>query len=426
MKKNKIFISIASYRDPELVKTIDNCIANAKHPKNLVFAISRQYNPKDKFDDVTQYKKKKNFKFIETHYTKSLGVCHARHQLQQLHDGEQFYLQLDSHHRFQEDWDEKLLKIFQDLKNKKSEKPILSSYLPAYDPDTYGSDSQSLSPANFGVWRTYIDRFMPEGPVFIAPENIDNWKRKKKPERARFLSGHFIFCESTFIKDVPYDPNLYFHGEESSLAARAYTHGYDLFHLPKPIVLHHYTRKGLSRHWDDHKKWQTLNTKSFLRYRKLFGMDGLKRVNYPKYGFGKVRSLEDYEKYAGIRFKDRKVHQDTVNRKEPPIKFKSDKDFESKLTSQFKYCIDIHKPSLPENDYDVWVMAFKDDKGNEMIRLDAGEAELNNCLKADPKDDFVRFWRSFNTDKIPSSWLVWPHSKSKGWMSIIEGQIPTS
>lgn len=418
MKKNKIFISIASYRDPELIPTIEDCIKNASNPKNLVFAISREFHPDDKFDDLSKYKKRKSFKIIETPWDKSLGVCRARHNLQKLYDGEEYYLQLDSHHRFIKGWDTEVKSIFKSLVKRGHEKPILSSYLPSYDPDVKGENKMD------DVWRTYIDRFMPEGPIFIFPESIDGWKNKKEPEQARFLSGHFIFCNGTFVDEVPYDPDLYFHGEESSLAVRAYTHGYDLFHLPKPLAWHHYTRAGKKRHWDDSIQWGSLNLKSFNKYRKLLGMDGLKRSNFKKYGLGKVRSLSDYEKYAGIRFKDRQIHQDTIDRKPPPITYKSKKEFESKFVSNFKYCIDLHKPQFPESDYDVWVIAFKDKNNKEMIRLDANEDEVNQLLNENNSDEFVRMWRSFKTSEIPSSWLVWPHSKSKGWLNIIEGQVP--
>ena len=44
--------------------------------------------------------------------------------------------------------------------------------------------------------------------------------------------------------NVPYDPTLYFLGEEITLAVRAYTHGYDLFHPSETIVWHEYTRNG--------------------------------------------------------------------------------------------------------------------------------------------------------------------------------------
>jgi len=417
MKKNKIFISIASYRDPELIPTIKNCIANAKNPRNLAFGISRQFHPDDKFDDLKKYKKRKSFKIIETNYKQSLGVCHARHNIQNLYDGEEYYFQLDSHHRFVKDWDEKLKDTLNNLKKQGSKKPILSSYLPSYDPDSKNEDRLN------DVWRTYIDRFMPEGPIFIFPETIEGWE-SLEPERARFISGHFIFCFGSFCKEVPYDPNLYFHGEESSLAARAYTHGYDLFHLHRPWVWHHYTREGKARHWDDVKKWDKLNKQSFNRYKKLLGMDGTRRVHLPKYGLGKTRSLKDYEIYSGIRFKDRKIQQYTLDRKPPPVPFTIKSQYEKNFVSEFKYCIDIHKPTFTEKDYDVWVMAFKNKDGEEMIRLDASEEEVHELLNNDPRDDFVRFWRKFETSQLPAGWLVWPHSKSKGWMSRIEGTIP--
>ena len=138
MKKNKIFISIASYRDPELVPTIEDCLSKAKNPRNLVFAISRQFHPSDGFDDLSKYKKRKSFKIIETNYKDSIGVCHTRHKLQGLYDGEEYYLQLDSHHRFDEHWDEKLKQCLSDLQRKGYKKPILSSYLPSYDPTIEG------------------------------------------------------------------------------------------------------------------------------------------------------------------------------------------------------------------------------------------------------------------------------------------------
>ena len=205
MKKNKIFISIASYRDSELIPTIENCIENAKLPNNLIFGISRQYHPDDKFDDLSKYKKNKNFKIIETPHYKSLGVCNARHNIQKMFDGEEYHLQLDSHHRFVKNWDEKLKKTLNKLKKSGSKKPLLTAYLPSYDPE---KDNEARLN---DVWRMYFDRFMPEGPIFIFPESIQNWN-KKEPEKARFTSGHFIFTLGKFCEEVPYDQNLYFHG----------------------------------------------------------------------------------------------------------------------------------------------------------------------------------------------------------------------
>jgi hypothetical protein len=48
---SKIFVQIASYRDPELIPTIKDCIDKAKHPENLVFAIGWQHDESENLDE---------------------------------------------------------------------------------------------------------------------------------------------------------------------------------------------------------------------------------------------------------------------------------------------------------------------------------------------------------------------------------------
>ena len=103
MKKNKIFVQIASYRDPELLPTLKDCIEKAKFPKNLVFSIAWQHSPEDTWDTLSAYTKDKRFKIIDIPHLESEGVCWARHKLQQNYNNEEYTLQLDSHHRFAQD-----------------------------------------------------------------------------------------------------------------------------------------------------------------------------------------------------------------------------------------------------------------------------------------------------------------------------------
>ena len=42
-KKGKIFVQIASYRDPELLPTIEDMLQKAKNPENLVFGRSEEH-----------------------------------------------------------------------------------------------------------------------------------------------------------------------------------------------------------------------------------------------------------------------------------------------------------------------------------------------------------------------------------------------
>ena len=99
MGNNKIFIQIASYRDPQLIPTLKDCIKNAKKPENLVFSIAWQRSKEDVWDNLDEFLNDKRFKIIDINYEDSKGACWARNQLQQQYNGEEYTIQLDSHHR---------------------------------------------------------------------------------------------------------------------------------------------------------------------------------------------------------------------------------------------------------------------------------------------------------------------------------------
>ena len=125
----------------------------------------------------------------------------------------------------------------------------------------------------------------------------------EEPIPARFYSAHFAFSLGSFCTEVQHDPEYYFHGEEISIAARAFTNGYDLFHPNKALVWHEYTRKNRTKQWDDDSIWVQRNSYCHERNRKLFGIDcSLKDINFGKYDMGTERSLLDYEKYSGLCF----------------------------------------------------------------------------------------------------------------------------
>jgi len=120
----KIFIQIAAYRDPQLIPTIESLIDNAKYPDNLTFGICNQYHPEDTFQNLTNYKNDDRFRVIDVLYTDAKGACWARNQIQSLYDNEEYTFQLDSHMRFEKNWDETLINEIKLLQNKGYEKTI--------------------------------------------------------------------------------------------------------------------------------------------------------------------------------------------------------------------------------------------------------------------------------------------------------------
>jgi hypothetical protein len=418
---NTIFVQIASYRDPELLLTVKDCIAKAKHPKNLRFCIAHQYAPDDS-PSIAEVKQSIDHlgKVIYVPANESKGACWIRSKIQNYYNDEKYTLQLDSHHRFAHHWDAILIKMLKQVTTKTSPKPILTAYLPSYDP----ADPEK-SKLN-DCWHLCFDRFMPEGPIFIRPTSIKDWQKLKGPIPSRGLSGHFIFTTGQWCRDVPYDPQLYFHGEEISLAVRSFTSGYDLYHPHKPVIWHQYTRSGAKKHWDDNSDWGKLNQISYKRVKVLLGVDGEdpNQIDWGRYGIGKVRTLHDFERYAGVEFKTRKFHKDLIHDKPAPIQYTSEDIFQSELVSIFKFCIDIHKPELPESDYDFWCVVFKDAQGKDIIRQDCNSDEIKRMFQSNPDDKFIHIWREFNSEVKPAKWTVWPHSIRKGWDNkVIERDI---
>jgi len=281
----KIFIQIASYRDPQLIPTIKSALENANKPDNLVFGIARQFHPDDKFDDLSEYSSDERFRVLDIPYNESKGACWARNQIQQVYNKEAYTLQIDSHMRFAPNWDVEMIKMVKDLQKKGYKKPLLTGYVSSFDPDN-DPNGRTQEP-----WRMAFDRFIPEGAVFFLPETIPDWRNLTEPVTARFYSAHFCFTLGKFAKEVQHDPEFYFHGEEISIAARAYTHGYDLFHPHKVLIWHEYTRKGRVKQWDDDSQWVDKNNFAHKKNRSLFSMDDEENMNHGKYGFGKVRSL---------------------------------------------------------------------------------------------------------------------------------------
>lgn len=416
MGNGKIFIQIASYRDPQLIPTIKDCIEKAKNPKKLVFSIAWQHSVDDAWDNLDEFKGDKRFKVVDINYQDSKGACWARNQLQQNYNGEEYTLQLDSHHRFLENWDVELISMIKQLQKLGHKKPLLTGYVSSFDPDNDPA-GRIKEP-----WKMNFDRFIPEGAVFFLPATIDDYKERIQPIPARFYSAHFCFTLGSFVIDVPHDPEYYFHGEEISIAVRAYTHGYDLFHPHKTIIWHEYTRKGRTKQWDDDKQWVSKNVHCHKRNRKLFEMDGeIKDVDFGIYDFGTERTLEDYERYAGLSFKKRAVQQFTLDNNLAPNPQLYDEDLDKSFLKIFKHCIDIGYDKIPEKDYEFFVVAFHDEKDETLHRKDMNTDEIQ-ALKNDP-DGYGKIWREFQTDKKPTYWVVWPFSTSQGWCERIKGDL---
>ena len=298
---DKIFVQIASYRDPDVEGTIKDLLAKSDHPENLIVAVCDQYGPENKHLD---YYDKENFRVIRVPFYMSDGLGWARHQLQKLYfDGDAKYnMQLDSHMRFAPSWDTELI----DMLNKTgSPKPIISHYCQGVSSKDVEGDGylRKSSPL-----KMYCKNFKEAGTIALRARGLDKEDDRTKPGKSMWVSGHFYFTLTEHIKEFPYDPDLYFFGDEITLAVRSWTKGWDIFWPNKPIVYHNYTREERALHWSEHKRQKKLNKKSLNRVRQMLGQED-NGEDLEIYGLGDVRSLEEYQEITGIDFKERTLSE---------------------------------------------------------------------------------------------------------------------
>jgi len=412
--KPTILIHLPAYREPELIPTIKSALENAKYPERIHFGICRQYHPEDEFDNVDEYRNDSRFKIKDILYTEAQGLPWARAIInEELLTDEDYICQLDSHHRFAKNWDTTLIKMHKGLE-KKGYKPILAAYLPYYDP--YNDPSgRTMEP-----WQQQFVCFYPHGTIFIRPGLLTGWQEMKEPPMSRFLSGHFCFARSEWAKEIKHDPDIYFSGEEINLTVRSYTHGYDMFH-PHELVIWHATmreeRSGMLK-WDDDAKrgvdWWNKQSTARAKIRQLFRTED-NGFDLTGYDLGNVRTIQQYEEYAGLNFKNKSVQKYTLDNNYPI----NPKD--STWSKSFYHLVNINRSELPADDYNSILVAFDDENGIGVHSRSIEGIELQNFLNNNKPIHFEAYFDYF--DKEPKRMVAWAYANDRGWAERIEHKI---
>lgn len=308
----KIFVSIASYCDELLFFTVKDCMNKANKPENIFFGIVDQ-NKATQRAEIDGLDFKNQIKYVYINNIDTFGVSWARNIAFSLLDDEDFLLQIDSHMLFEKDWDLTLISQYSDLK-KISQKPIITTY-----PYDFSFDENSNPTFNKPSGKSVLVlRPHPDTPLEKDSARIRfraEHKYTDAPVLGCHIAGGFIFTSSDFIEEIPYDPFLYFVGEEQSLSIRAYTRGWDIYHPIWIPLYHQYKNKKieyLSQHWNkdanDKRVLSSahLTNRTIKRVNRLLYGDGMKNSVY---GLGSVRTMDDFIAFSGIDYKNKIINK---------------------------------------------------------------------------------------------------------------------
>ncbi|MFC1852300.1 GlcNAc-transferase family protein [candidate division CSSED10-310 bacterium] len=283
-----IFISIASYRDSQLHKTIESALKHAANPGRIFIGINLQ--------DSGQYYQKllsKSYpqtKILLTPPDQSHGVVSARRTIiDELYAKEDYFLQIDSHTRFKDNWDNILINQIQAIP---SDKVILSTYPNEF---TYPDPHREYLKLPYNA-PLIFDRFLNENrrDNRFKPRNLVSLTDYDVVDNKRVAAG-FLFTDSRWIKEVPLPAKgIICSGEEDYMTYLSFLKGWDIKVPSEAVVWHNYD-------------WKDRDGKP---YRLLYSSLGkgvedrtVDIINDVLFKQRHERSLQELENYLGVVFK---------------------------------------------------------------------------------------------------------------------------
>jgi hypothetical protein len=279
---DKIYVSIASYKDKELADTLYSLLRHAKNPLRIFVSIFSQDEFFPKLENIFTFFGVKDFYYEKVHFSEAKGVGYARLKTQEkLSLDFKYYMQVDSHTRFIQDWDDILISEYKESQDFWKTPIIFSSYPLPYTYDKNGNENISKT----------------EGANIVEIQEVESFEKYKTNYESKkiqdsgeihphFCAG-FVFGLSEYILKVPYDKNIYFIGEEHTMSIRFFCEGIGIIAPRRSYVYHHYYgEKTREKHWEVDPEWGKYEKESVERVKRFFlfeELDGYGITNKERY-----------------------------------------------------------------------------------------------------------------------------------------------
>lgn len=394
-----IFVSIASYRDTELIPTLLDLIHQAATPRALHIAVCWQDDASAEIFTQAGFRRchaelpvaenqlvfmyaGATLNLLPCHYFSARGAGWARHRCESLYAGEDYFLQIDAHSRFIWHWDQQMISLLEQLSGQ-SRLPVLSAYPPSYLPASDECSAKGTTISRL-IFREFSSSGLPEIGAFAFDA--------EHPVRGSYLAGGFIFSYGSFVRDVPNDPQIFFSGEEIAMAVRAFTHGYDIYHPHKILLWHYYQRKDAPKVWQDHTDeacrrgditvtWWQRDQLSKQRVSALLGLTPQDDKTPGKYGPGTARTLREYEYQCGVDFQKR-LTLPAVTAENPTAFFanppKNDADWLDLFCCEYRQQLTVTAPDIrfAGQEYQFFQLAVFDAQNQLLFKTELSPSQL--------------------------------------------------
>jgi mannosyltransferase OCH1-like enzyme len=264
MKNPELLISIASYCDDELIKTINSLLENAADKNNLDIIV---FNQSEYPENINH----KNVTEVYSNYKTTNGVVWAREQIRNyVKPHHKYYLQIDAHMRFDKGFDEKLISHHNDYDGKVVFSGFPSMY---YLPDDKSWDACYINK---------VDKVDEKGRFWPGAQGVEE---KKYLGPSTIAAGYFFSDIEVLDLDIYQQKgDMYF--EETYATFNTFLAGYDITNIPFPGIYHLYDKTNQRQKYHPNQGNPRLV--------------GLKND---------VRTIQDFNKLYGTSYRPNIIHQ---------------------------------------------------------------------------------------------------------------------
>lgn len=208
-----VFVSIPTLIDPEIDNTLATALSNADQDVHIGVAC---ITPPEFYEDLKSKFDSKNIRLKWIDPTENAGVGRGRKSAKSMYDGEDYFLQVDSHTNFEKSWDTIFIDLFEEAKTLSDKKTILTGF-----PSSYRRDGEDIAIVNaepkYPVWvndyfgyNIKINRWIGES-FSLWPHELGSTEKFLPSLK---VLANCIFGDADFVEYDGLPENIFFWEEE--------------------------------------------------------------------------------------------------------------------------------------------------------------------------------------------------------------------
>lgn len=268
----KILVSIISYGERDLYETVHDCIQKSSGEHQILFSIVDEQQFEHEFSDFSQLKTNKII-YRTFDWSEYRGIDWARSLTTQVDLEYDYILFICGHTRFCKDWDIANFEEYEIARQLSNTGKALLTYCPAEFAVTKTNTFETVNvfrdrrnnvfhPVG-SLGPTSASGFVP-GYTWPAGHYVPN----NGVTEGSYLHYTWCFGPKQYVDEVPIDPTIAFHVEETFMMIRSWCSGWRFFATPRLVSWHMSHKKYPDEKYtriETHRPWSNKHKEAFWK-----------------------------------------------------------------------------------------------------------------------------------------------------------------